>query len=103
MRENFVLYRGDNRLLERTLRWQGEEMDITGATVTLKVENLFNVVGDVVAGSGGGGEVTFAIEPGDTEDASDYRKAYRYEIEVDDGGIITTPLYGDVVILPDLT
>lgn len=103
MRENIVVYRGDSRLLERTLRWQGEDMDITGTTVTLTVQDLFEKTGDVVAGSGGGGEVEFALTPEDTEDAPDYRRTYHYDIQVDDGGVITTPLYGDFIVIPDVT
>ena len=103
MRENIVVMRGDNRLLERTLHWQGEPMDVTGSTVTLTVQDLFTKDGDVVAGSGGGGEVEFAIEPADTEDAPDYRRTYHYDIQVDDGGVITTPLYGDFIVVPDVT
>ena len=103
MRENIVVYRGDSRLLERTLLWQGAPMDLDGTTVTLTVQGLFEKDGDVVMGSGGSGEVTFDIDPTDTQDAPDYRKTYHYDIEVDDAGEITTPLYGDFIVIPDVS
>lgn len=103
MRENIVVYRGDTRILERTLRAGGAPMDLDGTTVTLTVETLFEKVGDVVAGSGGAGDVEFTLDPADTEDAPNWRSVYRYDIQVDDGGDITTPLYGDFIVIPDAT
>ena len=103
MRENIVAYRGDSKFLAKELRWQGEPMDIEGATVTLTVQDLFTKAGEVVSGSGGSGAVTFDILPTDTDGAPNYRRSYHYDIQVDDGGDITTPLYGDFIVIPDVT
>ena len=103
MRENIVVYRGDDRTLERQLRYQGAPMDLDGTTVTLTVQDLFETTGTVVSGSGGNGEVEFTLLPDDTDGAPDYRRTYHYDIQVNDGGVITTPLYGDFIVLPDVT
>lgn len=109
MRENIVLYRGDTRVLERTLMAGGLPINLIGASVTMTVKDLFTKtetdgIEIALTGSGGeGGEITITINPEDTAGAPDFRFGYHYDIQVDDAGEITTPLYGDVIVLPDVT
>jgi hypothetical protein len=109
MRENIVVMRGDSRVLERTLLEGGIPMDLTSATITFTVDGLFSKTLDngielVPPDSGTEpGQVEITIEPEDTDGASDYRRAYRYDVEVTDTGVVTTPLYGDFIVVPDVT
>jgi hypothetical protein len=109
MRENIVMTRGDSRDLERTLYQAGIPMDLIGTEITFTVKDLFaktldNGIELVPPDSGTEpGMIAITIDPADTEDVPDYRKVYRYDIEVDDGGTITTPLYGDFIVIPDVT
>lgn len=109
MRENIVITRGDTKFIERTLLEGGLPMTLTGTTITFTVERLFTKTIDagielVPPDSGTEpGEIVITVDPEDTQDAPDYRAVYRYDVQVDDGGVVTTPLLGDFIVIPDVT
>jgi len=109
VRKNYVITRGDSKFLEETLNESGTPMDLTTAAVTFTVGDLFsktlNAGIELVPPDSGTdpGEITIQIDPADTEDCPDYRKVYHYDIEVVDDGVVTTPQYGDLTVLPDVT
>lgn len=107
MRETIVVTRGDTRELDRQLFMQGLPIDLEQASVTFTVDGLFSkTLGngiELVSDSGDSGYIVITIDPADTEGCPDWRTAYRYDVEVEDTGIVTTPLSGRFVVVPDVT
>jgi hypothetical protein len=109
MRENIVITRGDSKDIERTLLEGGLPMSLVGSLITFTVDGLFTKTLDngielEPPDSGTDpGVITISIDPEDTADVPAYRSVYRYDVQVDDGGIVTTPLLGDFIVTPDVT
>lgn len=109
MRENIVITRGDSKLLDKTLMEGGLPMDLTTASITFTVATLFSKTLDagielVPPDSGSEpGAIEITIDPADTATVPDYRSVYRYDVEVTDDGVVSTPLMGYLIVLPDVT
>lgn len=109
MIETIVMTRGDTKVLDRTLMEGGIPMNLIGTEITFTVKDLFSKTLDagielVPPDSGTEpGVIEITVDPADTQDVPDYRAIYRYDVQVDDGGIITTPLRGWFIVLPDVT
>ena len=109
MRENIVVMRGDTPILERTLLQGGIPMALTSAAITFTVDGLFSKTLDngielVPPDSGTEpGQIEITLAGMDTSGCPDWRSVYRYDVEVVDDDLVTTPLYGDFIVLPDVT
>jgi hypothetical protein len=94
-----TMTRGDDRTFAFTVddAWEG-------ATARFLVDGLFTKTGLTVGEDDGSGSsmVTVTVDAADTESASDYRRAYPYELEVTLDGDVRTILTGLFVLRPDL-
>ena len=99
--------RGDTRTLTLTLtNAEGTPYDLTGATVRFTVGDLLEkVTGDgIVVADPDSGVAVITVNPADTEDASDWRHDYPYDVQVIFGdGTVITPILGRFVLRPDVT
>lgn len=93
-----TMTRGDDREFAILL-----DDDYSGDTATLRVDGLFEKTATVDEDPGSGySTATFTVDSDDTEDASDTRRAYRYEVSIDHDGATLTVRRGLFVVLPDL-
>ena len=104
---DLVMTRGDTRTLTLTLTdSDAVPFDLTGATLRFTVGDLLEkATGDgIVVADPDSGVAVITINPADTEDASDWRRSYPYDIQVTflDGTVIT-PILGRFVLRPDVT
>lgn len=109
MRKNYTMTRGDTKVIEEVLNLDGLPLDLLTAAITFTVGDLFSKTVDngielVPPDSGTDvGEVTITIDPADTVDCPDYRTVYHYDVQVVDDGVVSTPLYGELTVLADVT
>lgn len=108
MNQNQIVHvRGDSGTFEVTLTDSaGDPLDLTGASVDFTVGDLIEKsLGDGVAvATPVSGVAVITLDPEDTEDASDYRRAYRYDVQVTlADGTVRTPIRGLFVLVPDVT
>jgi hypothetical protein len=76
--------------------------DVTG--IIFRVDGLFRKTISDFDIDESSGDITVDISAGDTEDAPDYRRAYRYELEFTITGVgIRTVRRGLFVVTPELT
>jgi hypothetical protein len=107
--KNYVITRGDTKIIEETLMEGGAPIVLTTAAVTFTVEDLFaktlNAGVELVPPDSGTepGEISVTIDPADTADCPDWRSVYRYDVQVVDDDVVTTPLSGHFIVLPDVT
>jgi hypothetical protein len=103
---DLVMTRGDSRTFDFSdvEDTDGMAFNLAGATLNFTVDGLFTLTrgaGIVVDESSGSIEVD--IEPANTEDATDHRHDYRYELEItlaDES--VHTPRKGRLILTPDL-
>ena len=108
MNQNQITHiRGDSGSFEVTLTDSaGAPLDLTGASVAFTVKNLIEkTIGDgIEVDTPLTGEAVITLTPEDTEDASDHRRSYPYDVQVTLGdGTVRTPIRGLFVLVPDVT
>lgn len=107
MNQNQItMTRGDTRTFTVTMSDNaGDPYDLTDAEVAFTVDDLFDKsVGDGIAvADPESGVAVITVTSADTEDASDYRRAYRYDVQVTlSDGSVKTPIRGLFVLTPDV-
>jgi hypothetical protein len=107
MNQNQItMMRGDTRSLTVTvLDDDGDPYDLTGVGVQFTVDALFDKsVGDGVAvATPASGVAVVTVNPVDTADAPDRRRAYRYDVQLTlADGSVRTPIHGLFVVRPDV-
>lgn len=102
-RQDFTVIRGDTPTLPLELVYSdGTAPDLVDATITFTVYNLFSrTVTDPDLSSG---EAELVLNVEDTEDAPNWRTAYKYDCQVaQDDGVIATLMRGLFIVEPDVT
>jgi len=102
-----TMTRGDTRTFTVTMTDDaGDPYDLTDASVDFTVGDLFDKsVGDgITVADPETGVAVITVDPDDTNGASDYRRAHRYDVQVTlADGTVKTPLRGLFVVTPDVT
>ena len=91
----------------------GSDLDLTGLDITFTVKEhrflddadalLVKTVGDgITIVSASEGTLTIAIDPADTSEL-EHLPTYRWDVQVQSGGDVRTPLTGRLIISPDVT
>jgi len=92
-------FRGDTYPLVVTLKENGTPVNLTTATVVLTIAMDPNVTVPAVKTDAAGGKVQFNFTAGMVSDAG----RYEYDIQVTDGGIITTFVKDAFELIDDVT
>lgn len=103
MRLDYTIVRGDTRIIDLDLLDRfGQVFDFSGASVIMRVANLFEKdLSDGIDLSSG--DLTVTIDPADTEGCPDQRTAYAYDIAVTEAdGTVSTAQRGLFIVLPDV-
>jgi hypothetical protein len=107
-------HRGDTETFTVTLTdGAGDPLDLTGLDVTFTVKRNFGDAVpfiqktfsdgiDMAGASGDSGVLTITIEPEDTADLT-HTERFVWDIEVDNGVDVRTPLMGRLVVAMDVT
>lgn len=102
MRTDYTVIRGDTPTLTLDLVLADATVpDLSGATITFTVDDLFSrSVTDADLSSG---EASVTLTVADTEDCPDHRTAYRYDVQVTEAdGTVLTPQRGLLIVVPDV-
>lgn len=106
MSAQITMTRGDSRTLDFSdlADSEGIAYDLNAITAAeFRVDGLFEKDLDDFDLDASAGDLTLDIFPADTQDSSDERRAYRYDLQLTfTGGVVTTVRKGLFVVVPDV-